>query len=108
MIACIIEFSVREGRDARLREVLAPLLAEVSGVPGFVSKETFDSRARPGRILTVSYWETRDALQQWMASASHRHAIVEGKRDILADYAIRIAEVERAYHWPVNGAADRG
>lgn len=100
MIACIIEFSIRDGMEARHREVLEPLLKEIERLPGFISKETFESRLNHGRLLTISYWENRDAIKTWMSNPNHRKSMVAGKRDIFANYTIRIAPVERTYEWP--------
>jgi heme-degrading monooxygenase HmoA len=105
MIACIIEFTIRPGMEMRHREVLEPLLKEIEGLPGFISKETFESRATPGRLLTISYWEDREAIKVWMANANHRKSMVAGKRDIFANYMIRIAPVEREYEFPRQRAA---
>jgi len=99
MIACIIEFAVRTGMEARHRGLLEPLLAEVQGIPGFISKETFESRAQPGRLLTVSYWQDREAMKAWMANLDHRKTMVAGKREVFTYYKIHIAEIERAYEW---------
>lgn len=111
MIVCIIEFGVRKGMEAKLREALEPLLIEVKDIPGFISKETFESRVAPGRMFTVSYWENREAMKAWMANANHRKAMAAGKREIFSDYTIRIAEIERSYDWvapihesPIPGA----
>lgn len=105
MIACIIEFSIRPGMETRHREALEPLLKEVESVPGFISKETFDSRQRPGRLLTISYWESREAMRAWMANPNHRKSILVGKQEVFSHYTIRIAPVERAYEWSRAGAA---
>jgi heme-degrading monooxygenase HmoA len=103
MIACIIEFSIRPGMEARHREALEPLLKEIEGLPGFISKETFESRLSPGRLLTISYWENREAMRTWMSNANHRKSMVAGKREIFSNYTIRIAPIERAYEWPRQG-----
>jgi len=55
----------------------------MAGVPplnGFISKETFDSRNNPGKLITVSYWRDHVALDGWMRHPPHRAAIAEGKR----------------------------
>src|SRR5688500_13447591 len=99
MIVCIIEFGLRQGMETRHRELLEPLLAEVQGIPGFISKETFESRAQPGSLLTVSYWTDREAMKAWMANADHRKTMLAGKREVFTHYGIRIAEIERTYEW---------
>lgn len=40
MIACIIEFGVREGRDDDAKRLLTELLVEVETVPGFPKKDS--------------------------------------------------------------------
>lgn len=102
MIACIIEFSLRPGRETRHRELLEPMLKEVESIRGFISKETFESRNRPGRLLTISYWEDSGAMEAWMSNVNHRKTMAAGKREVFADYTIRIAEVERVYQWAEN------
>jgi heme-degrading monooxygenase HmoA len=97
MIGCVIEFSVRQGREADHKLWLDRLLPLVAGVDGFVSKETFESRAVPGRFLTVSYWESREALQAWMRDGDHRAAMKAGRDGIFSFYRIRVGEIEREY-----------
>lgn len=97
MIACIIEFSVEPGREAEHADWLARLLPVVAGQSGFVSKETFESRNAPGRMLTVSYWETAAGLEAWMRDPDHREGMRAGRNGIFSSYRIRIAEVQREY-----------
>jgi heme-degrading monooxygenase HmoA len=89
MIACIIEFGVKEGRDDDRKRLLSELFVEINTVPGFLSKETFDDVDRPGRRITISYW----------ADAAHVRAIGLGKREIFSHYNIKIAAVERETDW---------
>lgn len=107
MIACIIEYGVKKGREAQHEAALVPLLAKVENLKGFISKEIFEGPAGDGRLLTVSYWENRDALSAWVADADHRRAMELGKQEIFAYFRIQIAEVEREYSWRADGGADR-
>ncbi len=99
MIVCIIEFAVEEGRDADRARLLAELFVELESVSGFLSKETFEDVAQPGRRITLSYWTDAAALRGWMANAAHRRAIGLGKREIFSHYNIRIATIERETDW---------
>ncbi len=99
MIACIIEFGVKDGRDDDRRRLLTELMAEIATLPGFISKETFDDVERPDRRITISWWTDADALQAWMRNAPHRRAMALGKREILSHYNIKIATVERETNW---------
>ena len=46
--------------------------------------------------ITVSYWESEDAIREWKAHAEHRVAQETGKKVWYANYVIRVAKVERA------------
>jgi heme-degrading monooxygenase HmoA len=89
VIACIIEFGVKEGRDDDRKRLLAELFVELDKLPGFLSKETFDDVDRPGRRITISYWTDADALRGWMLNAAHIRAIGLGKREVFSHYNIK-------------------
>ena len=73
---------------------LRPLLAEVDG---FVSVERFESLSRPGTILSLSYWRDEAALDAWRNLEPHRRVQEQGRREIFADYRLRVAQVLRDY-----------
>jgi heme-degrading monooxygenase HmoA len=97
MFACIIEYTVRDGRMQEHDAALMPLLEKVASAPGFISKEYFTNP--DGRLLTISYWTDREALAAWVADPDHRKAMVVGKAEIFSWFCIRVAEVERDYSW---------
>jgi len=63
--------------------------------PGFLGVESV--RSADGFGITVSYWESEDAIQCWKARSEHKLAQEAGKGVWCADYHIRVAKVERAY-----------
>ena len=66
--------------------------------PGFLGVES--ARDANGLGITVSYWESEDAIAHWKANAEHRLAQEAGQKLWYSDYALRIARVERAYGKP--------
>ena len=104
VIACIIEFGVRDGRDDDRKRLLTELFVELNSVPGFLSKETFDDVDRPGRRVTISYWTDSDALRGWMRNEAHVRAIDLGKREIFSHYNIKIATIDRDTDWTAPSA----
>lgn len=108
MIACIIEFGVKEGRDEDRKRLLAELFVELEKIPGFLSKETFEDIDRPGRRITISYWTEPDSLRGWMRNGAHMRAIAQGKREIFSHYNIKIATIDRETDWtaPAEANAD--
>ena len=98
MIAVIFEIWPREGqKDAYLRRAAAlrPLL---DTVPGFVSVERFESLTEPGKLLSVSFFESEEALKHWRNLPDHRAAQAAGRGQHFADYRLRVAEVARDYN----------
>lgn len=63
--------------------------------PGFLGVES--ARGAGGFGITVSYWESTQAIANWKANAEHRIAQEKGKQVWYADYQLRVAKVERAY-----------
>jgi heme-degrading monooxygenase HmoA len=63
--------------------------------PGFLGAES--ARDADGFGITVSYWTSEAAIRNWKANAKHQDAQAIGKKTWYADYAVRVAKVERAY-----------
>lgn len=63
--------------------------------PGFLGVES--ARGVSGFGITVSYWESTQAIANWKAKTEHRIAQETGKTTWYADYQLRVAKVERAY-----------
>ena len=65
---------------------------------GFLGVES--ARGPGGFGITVSYWESTQAIANWKANAEHRIGQETGKQVWYADYQLRVAKVERAYGKP--------
>ncbi|MFT5466689.1 MAG: heme-degrading monooxygenase HmoA [Verrucomicrobiales bacterium] len=63
--------------------------------PGFLGIET--TRGEDGLGITVSYWTDEAAISAWKQKAEHRGAQKLGHESWYADFALRVAKVERAY-----------
>lgn len=91
----VIFTSLRTAED-RGYGLMADRMVELAAEqPGFLGVES--TRGADGLGITVSYWESEAAIQAWKANAQHRIAQETGKSLWYADYALRVARVERAY-----------
>lgn len=61
--------------------------------PGFLGVES----ARNELGITVSYWESLDAIRAWRQNAEHRIAQQTGRSHWYTAYKTRICKVERDY-----------
>lgn len=63
--------------------------------PGFLGMES----ARNGLGITVSYWESLDAIKSWKLQSDHLVAQQKGRSDFYNWYKVRICKVERDYEF---------
>ena len=61
--------------------------------PGYLGHES----ARDGLGITVSYWESLEAIRDWKKNTEHLLAQKKGREDWYASYKTRICKVERDY-----------
>jgi heme-degrading monooxygenase HmoA len=73
------------------------MVALASSQSGFLGVET--ARGADGIGITVSYWESLDAIGQWRRHADHQAAQRLGREKWYRAYTLRIARVERAYRF---------
>ena len=63
--------------------------------PGYLGFES----ARDGLGISVSYWESLEAIASWKAIAEHRLAQQYGQEKWYSWYKVRICRVEREYEF---------
>lgn len=97
MIAVIFELEPHPGATSRYFELAALLQADLASMDGFISVERFESLAKPGRFLSLSFWRDEAAVRAWRCHGMHRQAQQEGRSDVLAGYRLRVATVVRDY-----------
>ena len=66
---------------------------------GFLGLES----ARNDIGITVSYWESLDAIKQWKAHSEHLFAQKKGREHWYNWYHVRICKVERDYAFQKEG-----
>ncbi len=87
-------FSSRRTADDNGYEAMAARMLELaSEQPGFLGIES----ARDGLGITVSYWQSLDAVKAWKRNVEHREAQRLGHASWYAAFRVRIAKVEREY-----------
>ena len=73
---------------------MAERMAELAAQqPGYLGMES----AREGLGITVSYWESLEAIRNWKQNAEHQEAQRLGHQQWYSSFRVRIAKVEREY-----------
>lgn len=92
----VIFTSVRDGdRDyAETNTLMMRLAAER---PGYLGIESAGGGGELG--ITVSYWQSLEAIAAWKAQVDHRLAQERGRAEWYRAYRLRVARVERQVFW---------
>ena len=97
MIAVIFEVWPKPERKKEYLDIAAQLRPILEKIDGFISVERFESLTEPGKILSLSFFRDEGAVQAWRAVNEHRLAQAKGRREIFANYRLRVAVVDRDY-----------
>jgi heme-degrading monooxygenase HmoA len=93
MFSVIFEVCPKEARFddyLALAKRLKPVLEQVDG---FVDNERFESRRRPGWILSHSTWRDEKSVVRWRTVGEHHLAQETGRSEIFRDYHLRVGDV---------------
>lgn len=91
----VIFTSTRTAVDDGYGDTAERMVELASKQPGFLGVES--ARGADGLGITVSYWESEEAIAGWKREAEHTIARNKGRSDWYEQYFTRVAKVERAY-----------
>lgn len=94
----LFEVSIAEGMQDEYLKRAASLKGALGRAAGFIRSERFESLAAPGKLLSLSVWESEDAVARWRNEELHRRCQAAGRDGVFEDYAITVlSPVRRAY-----------
>ncbi|AMX03402.1 Heme-degrading monooxygenase HmoA [Microbulbifer thermotolerans] len=89
----VIFSSHRTAGDNGYAEMADYMMALAARQPGFLGVES----AREDLGVTVSYWESLEAISNWKNNLEHREAQKLGRQCWYTHFRVRVAKVERDY-----------
>ncbi len=89
----VIFTSLRTAGDRGYGKMAAAMEKLAATQPGFLGIES----ARDGLGITVSYWESLEAIAAWKANATHLVAQQRGRDTWYEGFKVRVCRVERDY-----------
>ncbi len=95
----VIFTSTRTEVDEGYGAMADKMVEMASQQPGFLGVES--ARDADGLGITVSYWESEDAIANWRKNAEHRIAQGQGRAQWYDEFVTRVAKVERTNHFVV-------
>lgn len=96
-VAVLFEVCPTKKGKAEYLAIAAGLRKFLKELPGFISIERFQSLGDEGKVLSLSFWESEEAIQEWRNLLEHRMAQQKGKNELFERYRIRVAQVLRDY-----------
>ena len=85
---------------SEMAEKMETLAKQQKGYLGMDSAKNDTSTSLSGAIgITVSYWETLEAIKNWKQQSEHLQAQQKGRQDWYSWYNVRICKVEREYEF---------
>lgn len=91
----VIFTSVRTDISEEYAATAERMVQLASEQPGYLGHES----ARDTLGITVSYWESLEAIKNWKQQSEHVQAQEKGRTRYYAAYTTRICLVERDYHF---------
>ncbi len=95
MYYAVIFTSTRTEVEAGYAEMATKMVELAKAQPGYIGMES----ARSEIGITVSYWESLDAIKNWKANMEHFEAQQKGRTTWYKNYKVRIAKEEREYEF---------
>jgi heme-degrading monooxygenase HmoA len=92
MFSVIFEVLPYEGKKEDYLEKAKYLKPIIETIDGFVDNERFESRLKPGWILSHSTWRDEKSLVRWRTVGEHHAMQEKGRFEVFADYRLRIGE----------------
>ena len=95
MYYAVIFTSTRTEEEEGYAETATKMVELVKAQPGYIGMES----ARSEIGITVSYWESLEAIKNWKANMEHFEAQEIGRTTWYKNYKVRIAKVKREYEF---------
>ena len=93
MFAVVFEVRPAEGKKDEYLAHAKELKPIIETIDGFIDNERFESKRRPGWVLSLSTWRDEKSVVRWRVQSNH-HGIQElGRAGIFADYHLRVCEI---------------
>jgi heme-degrading monooxygenase HmoA len=93
MFSVIFEVRPNDGRKDDYLELAKQLKPILEKIDGFVDNERFESRFRPGWVLSHSTWRDEKSVVRWRTEGEHHVVQGKGRFEIFRDYHLRVGDV---------------
>jgi heme-degrading monooxygenase HmoA len=107
MFSVIFEVHPGDGKMEAYLDHAKELKPVIETIDGFIDNERFESRSRPGWVLSLSTWRDEKAVIRWRTQSKHHLIQEKGRFEIFSDYLLRVGEITTDTHPPMPLREDR-
>jgi heme-degrading monooxygenase HmoA len=93
MFSVIFEVHPNGGRKDDYLELAKHLKPILEKIDGFVDNERFESKLKPGWVLSHSTWRDEKSVVRWRTEGEHHVVQGKGRFEIFQDYHLRVGDV---------------
>jgi heme-degrading monooxygenase HmoA len=93
MFSVIFEVLPVEGKKNDYLVLAKHLKPILESIDGFVDNERYESKHRPGWVLSHSTWRNERSVVRWRTQREHHTVQEKGRFEIFHDYHLRVGEV---------------
>ncbi|WP_110955042.1 antibiotic biosynthesis monooxygenase family protein [Anaerosinus massiliensis] len=97
MILVLFEVTIKKNHMDDYLALAANLKNELVKSEGFIRAERFSSLVNEGKLLSLSVWESEEAVSKWRNQIEHRMSQRQGHDAIFKSYTITVASQLRSY-----------
>lgn len=97
MHAVIFELKAVPGGEEEFLEIAQKISGGLEKQEGFISQDLLTSLVDDKKRLSLSFWESEEAITGWRTQMAHRQGQGKGKEELFSEYRVRVAEVVRDY-----------
>ncbi len=91
MVLVIFEVTIKKDCMDGYLALAANLKDELMKSEGFIRSERFSSLVNEGKLLSLSVWESEEAVSKWRNQAKHRMSQKQGRDSMFESYHITVA-----------------
>jgi heme-degrading monooxygenase HmoA len=103
--AVIFSSSLSDLEDLKYIEFSKKMLENVNSQNRFIEIESY--REKSGKGVTISYWKSIAAIQEWREHSAHLRVHKYGCEVTYSNYSIKIWKVQREYNFKRTDVKDR-
>ncbi|MEG6523449.1 antibiotic biosynthesis monooxygenase family protein [Desulfotomaculum sp. 1211_IL3151] len=97
MVLVIFEVTIKKDYMDGYLALAANLKNELMKSEGFIRSERFSSLVNEGKLLSLSVWESEEAVSKWRNQAEHRMSQKQGRDSMFESYNITVTSKIRSY-----------